>query len=185
MIRAFLALELPEAARDMLAGWQAAQEKRRKGPRFTDKERLHVTLRFFGNLRQAQVDEVQRVVTELSLPREVATRVVGFGGFPSARKATVLVAKLEDQQAQVLSLSNTLTEKLLPLGFEAEARAFVPHVTLARMHKAGDITAYAKNPSRLSPFSLSMLTLFHSELHDSGSRHFKICSWPLAARATS
>lgn len=179
MIRAFLALELPETARHMFEHWQGMQKKTKRGPRFIDPKSLHVTLRFFGNLRQRQIDSIQEIVGALSLPPQIDTRVVGFGGFPSARKATVLVAKLEDREALLSSLYASLEAALLPIGFEAETRSFVPHVTLARMPGPGDVSAFAKNPSHLLPFSLSELTLFRSELGEQGARHFKLSSWPL------
>jgi 2'-5' RNA ligase len=94
-------------------------------------ENLHVTLKFLGEIRDAQVSEVIEAMDkalEGSAPFEARLR--GLGVFPSTRNMRVIwVGVINDEMVR---MQRSLDAELARLGFPREKR-FHPHLTLARV----------------------------------------------------
>jgi len=91
-LRAFLAVQLPEAARACTG--QAIEILRGVTPggvRWTAPESQHLTLKFLGEIPEDRVDAlVERANAKLAGLAPVELALGGFGAFPSAREARVL-----------------------------------------------------------------------------------------------
>lgn len=135
-VRCFLAIDPCAAARAGIAALQAAL--RAAAPpvplRWVDSPDLHLTLHFFGELAD---DAVKPLACALDValrdhaPFELALR--GLGGFPSARRPRLCWLGVDDAAGALAELHATLCAALAERGFVPEARAFVPHLTLARL----------------------------------------------------
>ena len=90
-LRAFLAVQLPEAARACTG--QAIEILRGVTPggvRWTAPESQHLTLKFLGEIPEDRVDAlVERANAKLAGLAPVELALGGFGAFPSAREARV------------------------------------------------------------------------------------------------
>ena len=102
--------------------------------RFTAPEKIHLTLKFLG-----EVPEETLVRTRDSLgpacegrePFEVETS--GFGVFPSERRARILWAGVGEGSGQLRDLARDAESTLATVGFEREVRPYLPHLTLGRV----------------------------------------------------
>jgi 2'-5' RNA ligase len=134
-MRAFLAIELPEAVRSELS---RAQRHLRdalgdEAVGWTPAENWHLTLRFLGEVADpGPVVAAARAACAAAAPLELSLGALGSFG------ARVLWAGIEGPGAPALvDLVGALEQALAPLGFAAEGRPYSPHVTLGRVRDPG------------------------------------------------
>jgi 2'-5' RNA ligase len=172
MPRAFIAIRPPDAVLDAIAERMESVEVR--GGRATTREQWHVTIRFLGN--HVDVDAVESALARR--PLDVGSGEIEFGGagaLGSARRARVLVLKVGGGVAWARELSAQVGQRILPLGYEPdEHRVFVPHLTLARFREPTDVRALCAEVGTQpvgSPWRVTEVVVFQSELHPDGARH--------------
>jgi len=94
-------------------------------------ENLHVTLKFLGEIPEAQAEPILARLRAAGMPVDYSLEVRDVGAFPDWKKFNVVWAGLKDQGE--LARSFALSEKTFAeLGFPVEGRPFSPHVTVAR-----------------------------------------------------
>ncbi|WP_456475473.1 RNA 2',3'-cyclic phosphodiesterase [Candidatus Pyrohabitans sp.] len=109
-------------------------------------EALHITLKFLGEIPEARVEEVHSAMKRaFASSTSFNFSIKGVGAFPSARRARVVWAGVSEGSAELVELQLKLEKELLRLGFPPEKRAFVPHITLARvkmMHARREVARF-------------------------------------------
>lgn len=172
-LRLFLAVSVPP---EVLGQLDAALEAHRAsvpGARWAPIENQHVTLKFLGHVEAGQrsaIEEICRSVAASALPSFVA--VDGIGAFPRARRARVLWVGLDDPEGLLARLALSLNEGLEPLGYEAEERAFTPHLTLARLKSPAPVQKLIDEVEfRSASFEIGAFHLFRSHLSPRGARY--------------
>ena len=136
-MRAFVALNLPDATRGAL--WAATEPLRNLDlpVKWARADAIHLTLKFLGEIDDARVVELtaalQRAATDA---RVLPLALEGFGAFPDPAHARVIWAGMTAEPALEL-LQHAVEREFAPLGFPTEARAFRPHVTLGRAKRDG------------------------------------------------
>lgn len=183
-LRLFIAVDLPEHARKPLEGLQASLKQRAgSNARWVAAEGFHVTLKFLGSAPAEQCQALARVLDANTIglsPIEVS--LAPASAFKSPRRAQVLILPLRDPTQTLAKLVARLDAALLEFSFPRETRAFVPHVTLARMKHVTDARPWLDSlPLPEASWVLSRLTLYHSELSPQGSRYRPIHSVTLGA----
>ena len=161
-LRLFVAFEIPEEVRRKLA--DAVEPLRERFPRgrWVPLANQHVTLKFLGATWPRLVGWVEETVRVVAASRAAfEIRVEGLGASPSERRARVLWAGLEED-GSVGRLAAGL-EDALAREFRPEARAFTPHLTLARFEPAERLTDLPALPA-LEPFVVERIVLFRSHL---------------------
>ncbi len=140
-MRVFIALDLSDATRAAMAGVQrrvAAEVARvASGARITwvQPDRLHLTLRFFANATEA---EVQTLRAALASPLGVPAAEVIWGGlgvFPPRGTPRVIWVGIECGADAVEEMAAVLDARLADAGIAREARPFSPHLTLGRVRE--------------------------------------------------
>ena len=171
-MRAFFAIDLPEHERRLLV---AAQERMRKavrgvGPKRVEPDQLHVTMKFLGEIdRSAESELVGMATAAAAETPPLATRLEAITSFGPPRRARVIVATLADRDGLFAGLAARLEAAAVRLGVPAEERRFVPHVTVARIKRPHDPSAYlAEAGVAPSEFVCTDLTLYKSELRPAG-----------------
>ena len=123
--RLFLALWPDPAIRHALRERRDAWDwPRGASPVHTDK--LHLTLHFLGEVPSERVPELRR---GLGVPFTPFTLSIGV---PKLWPHGVAVLEPHEQAAELLALHANLSQALVALGLQPEARSYKPHVTLAR-----------------------------------------------------
>jgi RNA 2',3'-cyclic 3'-phosphodiesterase len=171
-LRAFVALEVPREARDSLAIFQEELSKTGADLKLVEKENLHFTLKFLGEISQGQAAEAGSRLGRLKLHGgEVEIR--GAGAFPSPNRPRVVWAGVApDGEPMVTSIAEEVISALDGIG-ELDDRPFRAHITLARVrsdrNSGGLARSILQNSSReFGRASLSELKLKSSRLQAGG-----------------
>ncbi|HEX9859078.1 MAG TPA: RNA 2',3'-cyclic phosphodiesterase [Paracoccaceae bacterium] len=126
MIRALVALDLPEAVRGSLSVLQFLLPL----PHRVLEENLHLTLAFLGEQPDAVLEAAHERLVALHLPEfELQLQGVGLFGGPRPRLAFAGVAPCEP----LMRLQAKVETAARLAGVPLAARRFVPHVTLGRI----------------------------------------------------
>jgi RNA 2',3'-cyclic 3'-phosphodiesterase len=136
-VRAFVALNFPERVRQEL--WDALaplRQRREKLPvKWVPPENIHLSLKFLGDVEETRAPELrtalQQVAGSGTESRPLTLEIAGFGVFPDYHRPHVLWAGVTAEPGLEL-LQHGIEQAFAPLGFPTEARAFRPHVTVAR-----------------------------------------------------
>ncbi len=147
--------------------------------RWVRPENVHLTLKFLGDVAEADLDRVAEVlekIPERHEPFEVA--LSGFGAFPSARRARIFWAGIGEGSERLRALARDVELSLEPLGFEREARPYTPHLTLgrARGRPASLETVEASAPG--PHFWVRRMELMKSVLGRSGAAYSTVAAYP-------
>ena len=98
-------------------------------------ENIHLSLKFLGDVEDTREPELvaalQQAAGSRGEPRPLTLQITGFGVFPDYHRPHVLWAGITPEPGLEL-LQHGVEQAFAPLGFPTEARAFRPHVTLAR-----------------------------------------------------
>lgn len=141
-MRLFIALNLPGTERARIH--EAAEPLRNQGlpVRWVDEDKLHVTLKFLGDVRKTTLPDVQRIMAEVAGSTSTFDmKLRGFGAFPTIRKPRVVWLGVE-ASPELRCLKQDLEWGLSDCGFDPETRAFHPHVTLGRADEKGAAGAF-------------------------------------------
>jgi RNA 2',3'-cyclic 3'-phosphodiesterase len=170
--RMFLALDLPEAARERLVDWRDAILDGRRDVRSVRPEALHVTLVFLGWQDEAAAERIAEAAFG-ALPAGPPPRLTATGvrSVPP-RNARLFALDLDDEDGRATALQAAMSDALAAGGwYRPEKRPFWPHVTLARV-KRGE-RRVAPPPDRPAPpaeaFDAGVVTLYRSTLRPQGA----------------
>jgi RNA 2',3'-cyclic 3'-phosphodiesterase len=136
-VRTFVAVFPPPEVRKAL--FRAARDlPASKAFRLIGQEKLHLTLKFLGNVAEDDLIRVEQALEPLRgrhEPFEVETS--DFGAFPSARRARILWAGVGEGSGPLRAVAQSVDDLLEPAGFGRERRPYVPHLTLGRARGSG------------------------------------------------
>ncbi len=186
-MRAFVAIDLPAEIHAELERQQLAFRLACHDARWTRPEGIHLTLKFLGEISEAQVKSVTETLAALGEFQKFPVEVRGFGFFPNARRPRVFWAGVEAPEA-LAALAGRVEQAMEGLGFPREQRAFNPHLTLARFKIPRPQPELAALVEKMSAFSLgrfevSGFFLFESKLSPQGAEYRKIAAFPAPARS--
>ena len=192
-MRAFIAIDLPETVRtalrqqqaelkELLAAANPTKPKQDSEIQWTNPAGIHLTLKFLGEINDAQVQQVNEALSGLEPFKEFSVEVRGFGFFPSAHRPRVLWAGIAAPPELAL-LEQRVEECMEKIGFEREQRDFNPHLTLARFKAPRPRPALNATVERhitlsLGSFAVSEFFLFESKLSPRGAEYRRIMSFP-------
>lgn len=151
------------------------------GVRWQDDEQLHLTLRFIGEVDHHRAEDIAAALGGLYAPT-VTARIAGVSLFEHHGRPQMVWAGVEPAEA-LAALHRKVDQLLGRVGVAPETRAFVPHITLARLNRgSGPVAPFlALNSDLATPFfSLSHVTLYESEMGRGGSRYHPVARYPLA-----
>ena len=130
-------MNFPDRVRQEL--WDALaplRQRREKLPvTWVRPENIHLSLKFLGDVEETREPELRTALERAAGsgpdPRPLTIQITGFGVFPDYHRPHVLWAGVTPEPGLEL-LQHGIEQAFAPLGFPTEARAFRPHVTLAR-----------------------------------------------------
>jgi len=175
MIRAFLAIDLPAGLRSGLAQVQEELKKSAADVRWVPVGNIHLTLKFFGNVPEADLDAISRAVhaaAEQQAPLQL--QVTRAGAFPSLKSPRVVWLGLGGDLIPLTQFFHRLEKAFAALGYPPEGRAFNPHLTLGRVKSPAGRERLARMLEKLPPlewppFKVKEVVLFRSTLTPQGS----------------
>ncbi|MBM4288164.1 MAG: RNA 2',3'-cyclic phosphodiesterase [Deltaproteobacteria bacterium] len=180
MIRAFLAIDLPESYRAGLSAVQDYLKQSRADVRWVPVGNIHLTLKFFGDIAEDQVEAITQAATGVAQAAAPFTLgVQGVGAFPGPKSPRVIWLGLNGQTDILAQLVQDLEQAFAPLGFPPENRKFVPHLTLGRVRSSRGREDLARalqliNIPSFPDFNVHGLVLYQSILKPQGAEYHKL-----------
>ena len=187
--RLFIAVMLPTAVQERLAGLIGLLDTHRAILRPTRPEGLHFTLRFLGNMTAVQEQQImEAVAAAVDGVNAFPLAIGGFGAFPNARRPRVVWLGLREGAAPLIAMQRRVEDELLRRALVPDNEDFTPHLTLARVRqeatpaaRAALGAALAALPTREQARSTARtVSLVHSVLTPQGSRYTILNDWRLA-----
>lgn len=201
MIRAFLAVELPQELRAELATIQQ-ELKRNIEPEMKQNMRvswaqpasIHLTVKFLGDMDEQVIDSLL-VAVEQAIGNQTAVNVPleRLGAFPRPHSPRVLWVGPSENWARgveaqkVAGIHGAIEEACEGLGFLRETKPFSPHLTLARIKMGERYVGAALTQSGVldqpilsGSLAMKAVALMKSELRPTGSVYTKL--WEVRLR---
>ena len=183
-MRVFLAVELSAEARENAASLISRLPVGNAKVRWVAPEKLHVTVRFLGEVPDVEVPEISRgLAEEIDGVESFFIQLEGIGSFPPRGAARVIWIGITAGLENLTEVSERANRALAGSGFPPENRAFSPHVTVGRV-RGGRVTSRdlegADFPRTVVP--VDGLTLFMSELSPRGPRYTQLARFEFDAR---
>ena len=178
MHRLFVALRPPRAIRETLAAAMHGVP----GARWQDDAQLHLTLRFVGAVERPVAEDIAAILAGVRAPAPTV-RLQGVGRFEHRGRTEALWAAVTPHAA-LAALHRKADQAIVRAGLVPERRAYLPHVTLARLSRGAAaeaaverwLAAHAGLSS--APFTFDHLILYESHLGREGARYEPVMRWP-------
>ncbi len=174
MIRSFLAIELPRTILRKIEEVQGDLRSANADVRWVSPEKIHLTLKFFGNIEESRVDPIFKSIEEPIRNRHpFSLKVQGVGAFPHLENPRVIWMGLVDGKDVLKSFQKEIEVQLIKIGFQPEERPFSPHLTLGRMRSSRGKEELARRMEErveedFGDFQVERVVLFKSDLRPLG-----------------
>jgi len=185
-LRCFIAIELPEEIKAGLSRLQAQLKLGNQFPvKWVDPYSIHMTLKFLGNVNADMMSQITEAIAEAAQGvSPFNLEIKGLGVFPNLRRVQVVWVGVSGEVDKLLQLQKDIESSLAILGFTPEARAFSPHLTLARVRdrassderqRLGQLIASTKFETAYT-FLVEAISLMRSQLTREGAIYSQISS---------
>ena len=183
MIRAFVALPLPEPVRQQLNLLQHLLPLPRRLP----PENLHLTLAFLGEVPSDLLEDGHHALAALRAPGFTLT-LRGVEAFGAAAPRLVYAGVAPSEPLR--HLHRKVITALRGAGLAPDRRRFTPHVTLARLDpqrlaeadRLRLVSAMVENAGfAAGPFTVDAFALYRSHLGRDAAHYEELARYPLAA----
>jgi RNA 2',3'-cyclic 3'-phosphodiesterase len=173
-MRLFAALPLPTAIVPSLMQSLEPARERCTQARWVAVTGMHVTLHFFGDCTDEQLNALKRVFEDPALRAPaIAVRLGPVGQFPERGAPRVLWVGFARGEEAMRAYWELFESRIAPLGWQRDARGFTPHVTIARAGAAPVPRGWAEGISAPSTdFYIEECVLFQSVLDRAGATYY-------------
>jgi len=172
-LRAFVALDIAdEGVLNSLVAFQRELAATGADLKLVERENLHFTLKFLGEISDSQAEEAERRLGALKLAGGTVS-ISGVGSFPSPQRPNVVwVGVSREDEGRVKEIGEAVIKALEGIG-ERETRPFQAHLTLARVRSGGNrgqlaSAIKASSQRQFGAFRLDTFKLKSSQLRPSG-----------------
>lgn len=166
MHRLFVAIRPPRPVREQLLQVMGGV----RGARWQSDDQLHLTLRFIGEVDRHLAEDLHAALGAIHHPRfEIA--LSGIGSFERRGQPETLWAGVTPHEP-LKALHNKVDQAAVRAAIAPDQRAYLPHITLARLNRAaGSIAGLLEQSGGLSsaPFPVDSFGLYESELTPEGA----------------
>jgi 2'-5' RNA ligase len=188
LIRSFLAIELPRTIRKKIEEVQGDLRSTHADVRWVNPEKIHLTLKFFGNIEESRIDLLLKSIEEPirnTLPFSLKVR--GVGAFPHLKNPRVIWIGLVNGREVLISFQKQIETQLEKIGIQPEDRPFNPHLTLGRMKSSRGKVELAGRMEKhkeeeFGDFQVERVVLFKSDLRPTGPIHTPLRDMKLGGR---
>jgi len=189
-LRTFLALDIDEALREVLAGVQGRVGPQEARIRWVAAENLHVTMNFLGDVAEDRISEVCGAVGEAAAGIEPFGFEVGaVACVPPRGQVRMIWAEVSDPAGRMGALHDQAGRALAGLGFARERRSFKGHITLARVKscRRAELLRQAvqeQSQADFTPQQAGELVVYSSQLTPGGAVYTPLARLTLGQAVT-
>lgn len=182
-MRLFVAVDPSGASRERIAATIERLRALAPAAKWVGEGGFHVTLAFLGETEASRVPAITASLAAAASQHESFELGVGGGGtFGPRRAAHVLWAAITAGAVPLGAVQRDVASVLAPHGYQPEARAFTPHITLARAReRRGDpafVGCSAAIEEDLGTSTISTLILYESVTTGRGARYVALATLP-------
>lgn len=150
---------------------------------WTSDENLHITSKFIGEWREDRLSALTDALCAVAVAGPIPITVSRFGFFPNPHHPHSFYAGVQAGPG-LAELAAAIDRALLPLGLAPEARAYRPHVTLARTKGAGDTRGLREYIAAMTDLGFGSFEAWNFHLYLSkpssrGSAYTKLATYDL------
>ncbi len=176
-MRLFVSVDFPSALTEAVENVQA-EFAAADGIRLTEPAQTHITLKFFGDVPESDLPQLQTLLSESVAAADLApfsVTIAGVGAFPSHEYISVVWVGVETGSEELTRLHEELEARAVAAGFDPADHTFTPHATIARMDHAGGKSLVQRKLETMSPtvgqFEVTDIQLTKSTLTPSGPEY--------------
>ncbi len=148
-MRLFVAIEFSSNVRSALAKVQSRLEASCGGVRWIPPRQIHLTVKFLGDVPDANVEAVSRALADATVDAEpFDMELVGCGCFPPKGSVRIVWTGVNEESGRLHRNVEAVEREMARLGYAKERRAYSPHVTIGRVRRddsGGAIRSAAEN----------------------------------------
>lgn len=188
-IRTFVAVEVGAKVRDKVLSVIDELGKAEADVKWVQRENLHLTLQFLGQVPGGQIPEICQAVSDAvagSEPFDLEIR--GVGAFPNVRRPRTVWLGVTAGRDELIAVQKRVQKALKKLGFRPEDRAFSPHLTIGRAREGGGpalavlgAQIAARSGEVCGQSRIGEVVVFSSQLAPSGPTYTALCRASLAS----
>jgi 2'-5' RNA ligase len=182
-LRLFFAIELDNALREALTKLIKAlqQEQWSNNIRWTQPENLHITLRFIGECEFIRAaDLLKQLMPAIHTIPAFTLQLDQLHLFPDPHQPRVIALGMQPSD-ELFTLVQALAASAITMGFPAENRAFLPHLSLGRILQPSSHIQLPITQLSLPPLHVTNLMLYKSEIIDEKRVYTHVAKLFLAA----
>ena len=174
MIRSFLAIELPVTVQTKIGEIERELESTSADVRWVNPEKMHLTLKFFGNIEESKIDSIVAAIKgPIGTAQPFQLNVRGTGAFPNLKNPRVIWIGLVEGDGVLIPLQKEMDASLEKIGFQPEGRPFRPHLTLGRVKSNRGKEELMRRVEKyreeeIGNFQVEKVILFKSDLTPAG-----------------
>lgn len=177
-MRLFVVAFLPEEAQRDICAYARSLEGTLAGVRWEPREKLHVTVRFLGEVAESDVSGLSKDIGKsVCGSGEVESEFSRLRLFPGPKNPRVVAVGLSCGSG-FRSLFERVEDALAGKGFGRTKGKFVPHVTVGRVGGRFGGARGVSGPGR-KKFLIRSVGLVASELRPGGSLYSRLITWDL------
>lgn len=184
LIRSFIALYPDPVSREEMGRFVACLRGRERGVRWEETEKIHVTVKFLGDVEERLLEDVaERLradVPSLALPTMGIEGVIdASGAFPNSRRPRIVWLGFSRPPEALRGLHELVENVCAELGAAREPKAFTPHFTIGRARQGAELAglenvlhdcSFHDSPTRFTRLRIMESTLtprgaIHKERH--------------------
>lgn len=141
--------------------------------KWVEPENIHITLKFFGETEETKINSIINVFNKATEDfKSFNPELENVGIFGSSYKPKVIWFGIKNNE-QLIKLSNSVNENLIPVGYISDRQNFVPHLTVARIRFLNDKKLFQqiidKNKTiKIQKIKVDKIFLFESILKREG-----------------
>lgn len=186
-MRLFIAVNLDNETREYIGDKLNILKKGiNEDLKWVNHENLHLTLKFLGEIKASEQPLIKEAINETTAKwQQGLVHFKGLAAFPHSGYPKTLFVEVVDGIMLLKGIYNTLERKLVNHGFKADARDYIPHLTIARSRRETNCKRVARElekftetdfiniKMRVEKISLMESKLFrngpvYTEVHSSG-----------------
>ena len=165
MGRYFIGVPIPPEAKKKLKVQSWPGLSRYKEEKLVPQNNWHYTLAFIGQLDDENLDALKSLLQVYAWGKSFKIGIRNFGAFPNLNEGRILWAGCDRGREEITALALTLRRQLDDMHIKYDDKPFVPHITLARMRSAKNLTRLADNGKMKQEviFDVNEIVLYDSE----------------------
>ncbi|MFH1412443.1 MAG: RNA 2',3'-cyclic phosphodiesterase [bacterium] len=134
--------------------------------KWTDKQNMHVTLEFLGDLSKSDLDIVKKVLSQTTDFPDFDYELKEISAFPNIDMARTIIVKIKDKEQIGFKLQNAIHEKLENI--LDNNRPWTPHLTLGRIKNSPQRLKIHDIKLNNLVWTVNEVILYQSELTPNG-----------------